>query len=73
MRRKGLGRRRKLLGSLAFVARRVDAETAVIWNSVSDSVAVQSVEGAEELCLSGKAYAMPDEGEGDYLKIVPNK
>lgn len=59
-----------IIGSTITTAENPDA---VIWNSISDSIALQTVEGAEETCLSGKAYGMPDEGEGDYLKILPNK
>ena len=50
------------------------ADDAMLWNSVSDSIATQTDPTApNEICLHGKAYAMSDEGDGDYLKIVPNK
>lgn len=58
---------------LATASGAAAGENAVIWASHADSIAVQTVEGGEELCLSGKAYLAPDEGDGEFLKILPNK
>lgn len=53
---------------------RASADAAALWHSTADSIAVQSdPAAAPKSCLSGKAYSTPDEGDGDYLKILPNK
>ena len=57
-----------------FFSVEAPAEDAVLFQTISDSLAVQDDPAASaEVCLHGKAYAMVDEGDGDYLKIVPNK
>ena len=49
-------------------------DDAILFQTISDSLAVQDDPTASaEVCLHGKAYAMADEGDGDYLKILPNK
>ena len=65
-----------ILLSILFLSFSVEAsaEDAILFQTISDSIAVQDDPAAPaEVCLHGKAYAMADEGDGDYLKIVPNK
>jgi len=57
-----------------FLSAVASAEDAILFQTISDSIAIQDDPTApNEVCLHGKAYAMADEGDGDYLKIVPNK
>jgi len=59
---------------LFFSAEASANEDAILFQTISDSIAIQDDPTApDEVCLHGKAYAMADEGDGDYLKIVPNK
>ena len=59
---------------LFLSAENASAEDAILFQTISDSLAIQDDPAASaEVCLHGKAYAMADEGDGDYLKIVPNK
>ena len=57
-----------------FLSAVASAEDAILFQTISDSIAIQDDPAApNEVCLHGKAYAMADESDGDYLKIVPNK
>ena len=57
-----------------FLSVEASAEDAILFQTISDSLAIQDDPTApNEVCLHGKAYTMADEGDGDYLKIVPNK
>ena len=59
---------------LSYSVENASAEDAILFQTISDSIAIQDDPAASaEGCLHGKAYAMADEGDGDYLKIVPNK
>ena len=63
-----------LLSILILVFVEASAEDAILFQTISDAIAVQDDPTApNEVCLHGKAYAMADEGDGDFLKIVPNK
>jgi len=63
-----------LIVVLFFSAEASANEDVILFQTISDSLAVQDDPAAPaEVCLHGKAYAMADEGDGDYLKIVPNK
>jgi len=57
-----------------FFSVEASAEDAILFQTISDAIAIQDDPSTPaEVCLHGKAYAMADEGDGDYLKIVPNK